>query len=68
MYGIKGAKIYTMAGRLYESGDILIRDDKIIDVKEHIDFPRDTEVIHAHGKTVMPGIIDAHCHIGMRCV
>ncbi len=65
MYGIKGAKIYTMAGRLYESGDILIRDDKIIDVKEHIDFPRDTEVIHTHGKTVMPGIIDAHCHIGM---
>ena len=65
MYGIKGAKIYTMTGRLYQAGDILIQGDKIIDVKEHIDFPEGTEVIQAHGKTVMPGIIDAHCHVGM---
>lgn len=65
MLFIKNGKILTMAGKTYEKGCILIDHDKIIDIGEDIIAPLSAEVIDAEGLTVMPGIIDAHCHIGM---
>ena len=54
-----------MADRIYEKGCILIDKGKIVDVGEEIIAPPQAEVIDAEGLFVMPGIIDAHCHIGM---
>lgn len=62
---IKNGKIITMEGKDYERGNILIKDGKIIDVKEEIPVPEGAEVIDANGMIVMPGIIDAHCHLGL---
>lgn len=64
---IKDGKICTMAGRILESGSILIEHDKIIAVEETIDILACEEdiVIDAKGLWVLPGIIDAHCHIGI---
>lgn len=62
---IKNGRILTMAGKTYEKGCILIDDGKIIDVQEKIEAPLGAEVVDAEGLTVMPGIIDAHCHLGM---
>lgn len=61
---IKNAKIHTMTGQNLEPGDILIDGDKIQQVGPEIDAPN-AQVIDATGLTAMPGIIDAHCHIGM---
>lgn len=62
---IKNGKILTMAGKSYEKGCILIEDGKIIDVGENLTVHSGAEVIDAEGMLVMPGIIDAHCHLGM---
>lgn len=62
---IKNGKIYTMAGDVIEKGSILIEHGKIIAVGENIDAPKDVEIIDAEGRIVMPGMIDAHCHLGM---
>lgn len=62
---IENGKILTMTGKVYEQGSILIDNGKIIDVQEKIDAPAGAEVIDAEGLFVMPGIIDAHCHLGM---
>ncbi|NLY53518.1 MAG: amidohydrolase [Firmicutes bacterium] len=62
---IKNGKIYTMAGQVIENGSILIKDGKIAEIAEHIAAPAEAEVIDAAGRMVMPGMIDAHCHLGM---
>lgn len=60
---IKNAKIYTMSGDVFENGSVLF-DDKILYVGEESNFEAE-EVIDVNGKIVMPGLIDAHCHVGM---
>ena len=60
---IKNAKIITMTGENYENGCVLF-DEKILYVGSD-ENQSDDEVIDAQGLTVMPGLIDAHCHVGM---
>ena len=44
--------------------DILVCNDKIVDIAEHIDFNYPgTEVVDLEGRTVIPGVIDQHIHI-----
>lgn len=69
---IKNARILTMAGRNYENGYILADQGKIIRLGEYDKAKEEEfgncsgmEVIDASGGTVIPGMIDAHCHIGM---
>lgn len=62
---IKNAKIFTMAGKVIQNGSILIEAGKIKEVGVDIVAPFDAEVIDAGGKHVLPGMIDAHCHLGM---
>ena len=62
---IKNGRILTMAQKNYERGDILIEGGKIKKVAEEIPSPEGAEIIDAEGMWVMPGIVDAHCHIGM---
>lgn len=53
-----------MAGKEYKNGYILIENGKIIKVSDDNEN-YDCETIDAGGKLVMPGMIDAHCHIGI---
>ena len=62
---IKNAKIYTMAGDIIENGSILIKDGKIEEVGKDIIAPLGVETIDAGGRIVTPGLIDAHCHLGL---
>lgn len=54
-------------GTIYNPGDILIEDGLIKQISSHIDITDDSsiQVIDANGCYVMPGIIEAHCHIGI---
>jgi len=52
-------------GQTYASGTILIEGKKIINIGEEVVIPADAEVIDAAGKFVLPGFIDAHCHVGI---
>ena len=63
---IKYGHIKTMAGPDVENGDILIGDDgKILAVGENLDAPDGCEIIDAQGRLVTPGLVEAHCHIGL---
>ena len=62
---IKNGKILTMAGVTYDSGCVLINNGKIENVAEHIEVKQDIPEIDARGCWVMPGLIEAHCHIGI---
>jgi imidazolonepropionase-like amidohydrolase len=62
---IKNGKVLTMAGKTYDRASILVEGGKIVEIGEEIIAPIGTEVIDAEGRIVMPGIIDAHCHLGL---
>lgn len=66
MKAIINGKIYTMEDDgIIENGCILIESGKIKEVGKNIDIPEGTEIIDADGQIVMPGFVDAHCHIGL---
>jgi len=63
----QNAKIFVGDGRVLENGAVLIRNGKIITVYDKL--PADTkslnaEVVDLSGKTLMPGLIDMHVHLG----
>ncbi len=59
---IKNAHVYSPADIGIK--DILICNDKIIEIKDNIDFSHENlEIINATGKVIIPGIIDQHIHI-----
>lgn len=64
---IKNGKVMTMAGFVHENGSILLEKGKIQAVgKLHIDEKKeDLTVIDAKGNWVMPGLMEAHCHMGI---
>ena len=62
---IKNGRILTMADKDYDRGCLLIDGGKIVQIAEHIDETPEMEVIDAKGGWVMPGIIEAHCHVGI---
>lgn len=65
MRAIINGRIYTMAGQVLDGGTILMDAGKFTAVGANLAVPADAEVIDAQGMFVMPGIIDAHTHIGI---
>ncbi len=65
MLAIKNAKIYPVDGPVIENGTVLIDGGKIAQVGANVVIPVGAEVIDAGGRSVYPGFIDAHCHLGM---
>ncbi len=65
---IRNGKIMTMAGQDFQAGCVMIRNSKIVKISEHIEETENNDgaVIDARGGWVMPGLIDAHCHIGIQ--
>jgi len=67
---IYNGKIITMTDIDYENGYILVDNDKIISVgqdKREVEnlLQENVRMIDADGGYVLPGLIDAHSHIGM---
>lgn len=60
---LKNGIVHTMNGDPFV-GDVLIRDGKIHAAAARLEAP-EAEVLDVSGCHVIPGIIDAHCHIGM---
>ena len=62
---IKNGNLITMAGIYEQTGDILIDDGKIVKVGQGGEIPEGCEIIDAAGRTVTPGLVEAHCHMGL---
>jgi imidazolonepropionase-like amidohydrolase len=65
MLAIINGKVLTITNGTLDPGTVLIEDGKITAVGRDIPVPDGAEVIDAAGKVVMPGLIDAHCHVGV---
>ncbi|WBG93214.1 amidohydrolase family protein (plasmid) [Pantoea piersonii] len=61
---IRGGYVMPMTsdGDDLPQGDLLIRNNAIVAVGEHLSAP-DAEVIEAKGSFVLPGFVDAHSHL-----
>lgn len=60
---LKNGKIIPVVGEEFV-GDIAIDNGKIVAMGANLEYP-EAEVINMSGCTLIPGIVDAHCHIGM---
>lgn len=60
---LKNGNVMTMAGPAFV-GDVAIENGKIVAVGQSLSYS-DAEVRDVTGMTVMPGIVEPHCHIGM---
>lgn len=65
MLYVKNGRIFTMAGPVWENGQVLIENGKIREAGEKVPCPKKAQVIDAKGGWVLPGLIEAHCHIGI---
>jgi len=61
---IENATVYTMAGEIIEKGYVCVQDGKIARVGDMANCPAG-ERIDAQGGILLPGLIDAHSHIGL---
>ncbi|RMA64679.1 amidohydrolase family protein [Ulvibacter antarcticus] len=61
------ARIITMDGdKVIENGNIIIKNNKIETIGDAATtpIPSDAKIYLSLGKTIMPGMVDAHAHIG----
>jgi Tol biopolymer transport system component len=62
---LRGARVITMKGaEVIERGDVLVTDGRIVGVGRSgsLQVPRDARVVDVTGKTIIPGLVDAHWH------
>lgn len=59
------ARIFTMEDGIIDHGYIQIKEGKIAAVGSMEQLPSDESILDLRGKTIYPGFIDAHCHMGM---
>jgi imidazolonepropionase-like amidohydrolase len=65
MIALKGGTVFTITKGILEEGTIIIENGKIVEIGEKLEIPEGVKVYDVTGKIVMPGLIDAHCHVGI---
>lgn len=59
---IKGGHIIDAKTGVDDCLDILIEDGKIVEIGKDLELVTE-DIIYAEGKYVLPGLVDAHCHL-----
>ncbi|MEO6350820.1 MAG: amidohydrolase family protein, partial [Candidatus Limnocylindrales bacterium] len=59
-----GARIITASGDTIENGTVVVEGNRITAVGRGVAIPAGAKQIDVRGKTIMPGIIDVHGHVG----
>ncbi|MDI1321104.1 MAG: amidohydrolase family protein [Algoriphagus sp.] len=65
---IKNATVITATKGTLENSDLLVQDGIIKQIGKNLNAPSGVQTIDATGKFLMPGIIDAHSHVGLDVV
>jgi len=63
---VRGGTIHTATGAPINNGSVLIQAGKIVAVGTNVSAPAGARIIDATGKTVIPGMVDNHSHIGAK--
>ena len=63
---LTGARIIPIGGPEIPSGTLIIRDGKVVEVgaSSSVSIPSGAQRIDVSGKTIMPGLVDSHSHVG----
>lgn len=61
---LRGATVHTAAGPPVQNAIIVIRGEKIEAVGPNVPIPQGAKVYDVSGKTIIPGMMDNHSHIG----
>jgi len=62
---IVGGRVVPVAGPPFEGGVVLISDGRIEAAGRDVRVPESAERVDAAGKVVLPGLVDAHTHLGV---
>jgi imidazolonepropionase-like amidohydrolase len=62
---IRAGRIWTVTDGVITDGIIIIKNGKIQALRKQPDVPAGMKLLDFSDKDVMPGLIDAHCHIGL---
>jgi len=65
MVALTGARIITMNGDKVIENGVLLTDGKhikAVGTADEVSIPKGAKVVDVSGKTIMPGIVDAHAH------
>ncbi|MGE5398304.1 MAG: amidohydrolase [Chitinophagales bacterium] len=65
MIAIKGGTIFTVTNGTILNGVVLIDGERVSAVGKDISIPPDCSTIDVSGCYVVPGFIEAHCHVGI---
>ncbi|EMR02310.1 amidohydrolase family protein [Cesiribacter andamanensis] len=59
------ARIISMKGdEVIEGGTLVVEGNRIVAVGKGVAVPADAHMVDASGKTIMPGLVDVHAHLG----
>lgn len=61
---LTGATILPISSEPLRDATLLVEDGRISAVGTGVRIPRNARIIDASGKTIMPGLVDSHSHIG----
>jgi len=61
---LTNARIVPIAGDPIESGTLVVHRGKIVAVGANVSIPADADHHDASGRTILPGYVDTHSHIG----
>jgi imidazolonepropionase-like amidohydrolase len=62
---IRAGKIWTVTNGVITDGVIIIKNGKIDAVGKDPQIPSDVKTLEMPDKNIIPGLIDAHCHLGL---
>ncbi len=64
---IRNAEIITLdeQGTIYHNADLVVRDGRIVSLGTAPQDLRADEVVDGHGRAVLPGLVNSHCHSPM---
>ncbi len=62
---IRAGKIWTITNGVITDGVIIIKNGKIEKVGKDLHIPESIKTLEMPGKNIIPGLIDAHCHLGL---
>jgi imidazolonepropionase-like amidohydrolase len=64
---IRGARLLTVVNGEIANGALVVKDGKILAVGPAADVkvPPDAKIVEAAGRTITPGLVDAHSHLGL---
>jgi imidazolonepropionase-like amidohydrolase len=63
---VTNARIYPVSGPPIDRGTLLVRAGKILEVGSSVAIPDGAGVLDAKGKSLIPGLVESHSHMGFK--